>query len=212
MLNPSANGTGKGPPLQLGSVPLFNATPLPNPRATPPVGTAVRNSTNRRHIDDHPRHWELNADMRMTRIALVIAGVGLVSSWSLVAADGTCATATPKQLTWSCGDVCEEYIPCLVFDASACDGVNCTIAADQECAYQCFKDFYIFDLFAELLIPYGRSYQSEEEVADRKALGNEAYDAQFDTFYDYTGDNSWASNDDLDSIATVKMNPNISEL
>jgi hypothetical protein len=149
----------------------------------------------------------------MMRLVPIIAVIGLVASWSLDAVDGSCATATPKQLTWSCGGVCDEYIPCLAFDASACGDVNCTIAADEECAYKCFTDFFDIDWYtAEFLIPYGSSYQSEEEIAGRNALGNETYDAQFDTFSNDTESYAWASNDDLDSIAAVEMNPNITSL
>jgi hypothetical protein len=145
----------------------------------------------------------------MMRIALAIASIVVVADWGVVVVDASCATATPKQLTWSCGGICDEFIPCLVFNASDC--ADCSVDVDEECAYQCFTNFYIGG-YAVLLIPYGSSYQSEEEIADREALGDAAYDAQFDAFYDSTGDYSGASNDDLDSTAAVEIKPNITTL
>jgi hypothetical protein len=146
----------------------------------------------------------------MMRIALAIASIVVVADWGVVVVDASCATATPKQFTWSCGGICDEYIPCLVFNASDC--ADCSVDVDEECAYKCFTNFYFSDEQAALLIPYGSSYQSEEEIDDREALGDAAYDAQFDAFSNDTEIYSWATNDDLDSIAAVEIKPNISTL
>lgn len=139
----------------------------------------------------------------------------LVGDWTRAFAAELCSTAAPNQLTWSCGDVCDDYVPCRVFDSiDDCDSedLECLYDADQVCVYACYHGFYYQAESALLLIPFGSTYESEEEVAERKAVGDAAYDALIDAMANDTSDYAWIKDDLLDSIGSVDLDPSTTEL
>lgn len=150
-----------------------------------------------------------------TRLIFAAAVAALVSGWAYAAAAASqvCTTATPGQLTWSCGGVCDDYSPCLVFNASDCAASTsehsgtCTLGADEVCAYACFSDMYLSTAptQAVLLMPFSSSYRSAEEVAARAAMGDEAYDALIDAMTNSTSKRDWVDDDLLDSIGAMDL-------
>lgn len=126
-----------------------------------------------------------------------------------------CTTATPGQLTWSCGGVCDDYSPCLVFNASDCAASTsehsgtCTMDADEVCAYACFSDMYLSTAPSQavLLVPFSSTYQSSEEVAARASMGDAAYDALINAQTNSTSKRDWVDDDLLDSIGVMDLKP-----
>lgn len=156
------------------------------------------------------------ASCRAVALASVIAAV--LGPATLVIADGECTDATPNQLTWSCGGVCDDYVPCLVYNASDCAATNsehkadCTNDADDVCAYVCFTGFDSASDSATVLIPFSASYESAEEAQERQELGDEAYDAMIAAFENDTDTYAWATNDVLQSIGTAGLDPLVTTL
>jgi hypothetical protein len=120
---------------------------------------------------------------------------------ALVEADGAC-TGLAETLTWECGGVCDEYIPCLVYNASDCEAssgehsASCTSDDGAVCAYACFTDFYATG-DAYLLVPFGDSSSSSSRVA---ASASEL------------SATAWVYEDAIASIGTPSINPIISSV
>lgn len=149
--------------------------------------------------------------MELARRVLALTGlVAVTATRSLVDAQGSCS-ATPQQLTWSCGGLCDDYAPCLVFNASdaACDSTDCVTDDADTCAYYCFNTLYSDSKTAQFLIPFG-SYESPEEAEERAADPN--YDSKIAAFANSTGEYPWADNDELTSIGSVDLNPETNTL
>jgi hypothetical protein len=126
----------------------------------------------------------------MIRIVAVVAVV-----LALVEADGDC-TGLSKTLTWECGGVCDEYIPCLVYNASDCESssgehsASCTSDGDGVCAYACFTSFYATGE-AYLLILFGDSSRVSASESELNA-------------------SAWVYEDAIASIGAPNINPVIS--
>lgn len=151
---------------------------------------------------------------RRVSILSLVATTAAILVLELSSVAQAACSATAKQLTWSCGGVCDLYIPCLVYDASDASCSDCTPDSAGDCAYQCFDSFYTASDTAgtgnvNFLIPFG-SYESDEEK-EARADGVDV-DAEVAAFTNDTVTYPSASNDELTSIADADLRSDLNYL
>lgn len=131
----------------------------------------------------------------MTRLLALVVTTLL----AFVQADGDC-TGPSETLTWECGGVCDDYIPCLVYNASDCEAssaehsASCTSDNETVCAYTCFTNFYSSGE-VNFLIPFADGSSSDETIPSGDLEGY-----------------AWVYDDAITSVSAANLNPAVSEV
>lgn len=112
---------------------------------------------------------------------------------------GRC-NAPAKQLTWECGNVCDEYVPCVAYNMSA-ECSNCLADEEGRCQYRCLpQSYYNSDVQDfEFLVPFGSADREISDVDTYEKLG-------------YENHGEFPSADDLTSIGKMQLHPNCTRM
>lgn len=116
----------------------------------------------------------------------------LVMAISIYATNAQCLLPA-KQLTWECGGLCDDYVPCLAFNSSA-ECSDCVVDNEAACEYWCFPEAYP-DRGFWFLIPFGAEALRIPVIAE--------YEKDGDAFA-----SSFPSADYVTSIGPMKIRPN----
>lgn len=99
-----------------------------------------------------------------------------------------------KQLTWECGGLCDDYVPCVVLNAtSTCE--ECVEDDADKCQYWCLPQAYDNESKFELLIPFG--------AKERENVFVVAYEAEASK-----GATAFPSADNLTLVSAMQLHPN----
>lgn len=138
----------------------------------------------------------------MTVRRALVAGLALAAG--VAGAADTCSTPAETLVT-ECGGVCDDYMPCSVYNASSsCSG--CEEDDDEVCSYFCFTPYQDSDTTFLFFVPFG-SYVSDEETAARAVDSN--YDNELSALssdyksYAYSGNDIMVAMGALDLASTV---------
>lgn len=136
--------------------------------------------------------------MRPTTFLVVLAVAAAISAIACFAASH--CQVPSKQLTWECGGLCDDFVPCVAFNSTA-ECADCVKDGDDKCQYQCLPQSYYKNSSEnfQYLIPFSKAQRDSKPIVTKyENFGN----ANASTF---------PAADGLSSIGKADIHPNCTQ-